>query len=95
MAANQVFLAAVTVAELRYAALVAEWEANRRTRLEESIQATTVVPVTDNLLTRVADALVTRSSTERMQATSGSLLRRSTSERHCSRPTRSSITLPA
>jgi tRNA(fMet)-specific endonuclease VapC len=55
MAGNQVFLAAVTVAELRYGALVAGWEANRRTRLEESIQATTVVPVTDNLLTRVAE----------------------------------------
>jgi predicted nucleic acid-binding protein len=55
MAGNQIFLAAVTVAELRYGALVANWQANRRTRLEESIRTTTVVPVTDNLLTRVAE----------------------------------------
>jgi predicted nucleic acid-binding protein len=55
MAGNQIFLAAVTVAELRYGALVAGWQASRSQRLEESIQATTVVPVTDHLLTRVAE----------------------------------------
>jgi len=43
MAANQVFLAAATVSELRYGALVAGWGAVRRQRLEHSIQATTVV----------------------------------------------------
>ena len=54
MAGHQVFLAAVTVSELRYGALVAEWGQTRRDRLEESIQVTTVVPVTDRLLTQVA-----------------------------------------
>jgi predicted nucleic acid-binding protein len=55
MAGNQVFLAAVTVSELRYGALVAGWSAARRQRLELSIQATTVVPVSDRLLTTVAE----------------------------------------
>ena len=50
MAGHQVFLAAVTVSELRYGALVAGWGEARRQRLEESIQATTVVPVSDRLL---------------------------------------------
>jgi len=55
MAGNQVFLAAVTVSELRYGALVAGWEATRRERLEAAIAATTVVPVSNNLLTRAAE----------------------------------------
>ena len=55
MAGHQVFLAAVTVSELRYGALVAEWGQSRRDRLEEAIQSTTVVPVTDTLLTRIAE----------------------------------------
>jgi tRNA(fMet)-specific endonuclease VapC len=55
MAGHQVFLAAVTVSELRYGALVAGWGAARRERLDESIQATTVVPVSDHLLSTVAE----------------------------------------
>lgn len=55
MAGNQVFLAAVTVAELRYGALVAGWGEQRRQRLEQSIAATTVVPVSDALLTSAAE----------------------------------------
>jgi tRNA(fMet)-specific endonuclease VapC len=55
MAGNQLFLAAVTVAELRYGALVAGWGDQRRQRLEQSIQATTVVPVSDALLTTAAE----------------------------------------
>jgi len=55
MAGNQIFLAAATVSELRYGALVAGWSEGRRERLEESIQATTVVPVTNKLLTTTAE----------------------------------------
>jgi len=55
LAGNQIFLAAQTVAELRYGALVAEWGRPRRERLEASIAATTIVPVTDALLTTVAE----------------------------------------
>jgi len=55
MAGHQIFLAAVTVAELRYGALVAGWGDQRRQRLEQSIAATTVVPVSDALLTAVAE----------------------------------------
>jgi tRNA(fMet)-specific endonuclease VapC len=55
MAGNQLFLAAVTVSELRYGALVAGWGDARRQRLEESIHATTVVPVSDKLLTGAAE----------------------------------------
>lgn len=55
MAGNQDFLAAVTVAELRYGALVAGWGDQRRQRLEQSIAATTVLPVSDALLTTVAE----------------------------------------
>ncbi|MHB1445421.1 MAG: PIN domain-containing protein [Acidimicrobiales bacterium] len=55
MAGNQVFQAAVTVAELRYGALVAQWGEPRREGLERSIRATTVVPVSDTLVTRVAE----------------------------------------
>lgn len=55
MAGNQIFLAAVTVSELRYGALVAGWSEARRGRLEESIQATTVIPVSNTLLTTTAE----------------------------------------
>lgn len=55
MAGHQIFLAAVTVAELRYGALVAGWGDQRRQRLELSIAATTVVPVSDTLLTAAAE----------------------------------------
>jgi predicted nucleic acid-binding protein len=55
MTGNQIFLAAVTVSELRYGALVAGWGDARRGRLEESIQATTVVPVSNKLLTVAAE----------------------------------------
>ncbi len=39
---------------MRYGALVAEWGQARRDRLEEAIAATTVVPVSDSLLTEAA-----------------------------------------
>lgn len=55
MAGHQVFLAAVTVAELRYGALVAGWGDQRRQRLEHSIAAATVVPVSDALLSTAAE----------------------------------------
>ena len=55
MAGHQIFLAAVTVAELRYGALVAGWGDQRRQRLEQSIAANTVVPVSNALLTAVAE----------------------------------------
>ena len=55
MAGHQIFLAAVTVSELRYGALVAGWGDARRDRLDESIQATIVVPVSDHLLSTVAE----------------------------------------
>ncbi len=55
IAGNQIFLAATTVSELRYGALVAGWSEARRERLEESIQATTVVPVSNKLLTTTAE----------------------------------------
>jgi tRNA(fMet)-specific endonuclease VapC len=55
MAGHQIFLAAVTVAELRYGALVADWGDHRRQRLEQLIAATTVVPVSDALLTTAAE----------------------------------------
>ena len=55
MTGNQIFLAAVTVSELRYGALVAGWGEARRERLEESIRATTVVPVSNTLLTVAAE----------------------------------------
>lgn len=54
MAGQQVFLAAVTVAELRYGALVAGWGDERRHRLEQSIGVTTIVPVSDLLITAAA-----------------------------------------
>lgn len=55
MAGQQIFLAAVTVSELRYGALVAQWGERRRQRLEENIQTTTVIPVSDQLLRTVAE----------------------------------------
>ncbi|MGY6501279.1 MAG: PIN domain-containing protein [Acidimicrobiales bacterium] len=55
MAGHQVFLAAVTVSELRYGALVAQWGEPRRQRLETSIEATTVIPVSEGLLSTIAD----------------------------------------
>lgn len=55
LAGSQLFLAASTVAELRYGAMLAEWGDSRRQRLEESIEATTVIPVSDALLTSLAE----------------------------------------
>jgi len=55
LAGNQLFLASATVAELRFGALVAEWGSSRRRRLEEAIATTTVVAVSDALLTRLAE----------------------------------------
>jgi predicted nucleic acid-binding protein len=55
LAGNQIFLAAATVAELRFGALVAGWGDARRNRLEQAIEATTVIPVSDQLLTTVAE----------------------------------------
>jgi predicted nucleic acid-binding protein len=52
---NQLFLAAASVAELRYGAIVAEWGPARRERLERAIGATTIVPVSDALLSTVAE----------------------------------------
>lgn len=54
MTGQQIFLAAVTVAEIRYGALVARLGDQRRQRLQQSIAATTVVPVSDALLTTAA-----------------------------------------
>ena len=55
LSGQQLFLAAVTVAELRYGAIVAGWGDARRRRLEQAIDATTVVPVSDGLITTVAE----------------------------------------
>lgn len=55
LAGNQVFLAASTVAELRYGALFAEWGEPRRSQLEQAIETTTVIPVSDALLTTLAE----------------------------------------
>ena len=55
MVGHQIFLATVTVAELRYGGLVAGWGEQRRERLEQSIAATTVVSVSDALLTTAAE----------------------------------------
>ncbi len=55
IAGNQLFLAPQTVAELRYGALVAGWGRPRRQRLEAAIATATVVPVSDRLVTAVAD----------------------------------------
>jgi predicted nucleic acid-binding protein len=56
---NQLFLAPVTVAELRYGALLADWGQPRRQRMEAAIATTTVVPVTDRLLTTMAELRAT------------------------------------
>lgn len=55
MTGRSIFLAAQTVAELRYGALVAGWGDPRRLRLETALGATTVVPVTDRLISEVAE----------------------------------------
>jgi len=55
MAGSQILLAAVTVSELRYWALVAGWGEARRRRLEEAIGTVGVIPVTDNLVTEAAE----------------------------------------
>ena len=55
MAGQQIFLAAVTVSELRYGALVAQWGQSRRQQLEDAIQTTTVIPVSDALLASMAE----------------------------------------
>lgn len=55
LAGRQIFIAVATVAELRFGALVAGWGEARRERLEQSIRATTVIPVSDALLTSVAE----------------------------------------
>ncbi|MFK7920063.1 MAG: PIN domain-containing protein [Ilumatobacter sp.] len=52
---NQIFLAASTVAELRYGAMLAEWGEQRRARLEQVIASMTVIPVSDALLTTLAE----------------------------------------
>jgi predicted nucleic acid-binding protein len=54
LAGNQLFLAVQTVAELRFGALVAGWAEPRRARLEAAIATATAIPVTDALLTEVA-----------------------------------------
>lgn len=51
---NRVLLTVQTVAELRFGALLAEWGGARRDHLEAAIASTTVVPVTDALVTEVA-----------------------------------------
>lgn len=56
---HQLFLAVVTVAELRYGATVAEWGEPRRQQLETAISTTTVVPVSDRLLTTVVETRAT------------------------------------
>ena len=54
LAGSQLFLAAASVAELRYGSLVAGWGEPRRAALERAISATTVVPISDGLLTTLA-----------------------------------------
>lgn len=55
MTGRIVLLAAQTVAELRYGALVACWGEARRLRLEAAIAGTTIVPVSDALVTEAAE----------------------------------------
>lgn len=52
---HQLFIATQTVAELRFGALVAGWGSARVGRLEESIAEVTVIPVSDALVTRLAE----------------------------------------
>jgi predicted nucleic acid-binding protein len=100
MAGHQIFLTAVTVRELRDGALVAGWGEARRQRLDESSQATTVVPVSDGLLSTVAELRFRCRSAghplhDRAQPmTCGSQPRRSISARRSSRLTASSSMLP-
>ena len=54
LAGHQLFLSIVTVAELRFGAMVAEWGQPRRAQLEVAIATTTVVPVTDAFITTLA-----------------------------------------
>lgn len=51
---NQILLAVQTVAELRYGSLVGGWGTACQKRLEDAIASTTIVPVTDALIERVA-----------------------------------------
>ena len=100
MAGHQIFLAAITVSELRYGALVAGWGEARRNRLDESIQATTVVPVSDRFLSTLAQLRFACRVAghplmiEPTPTTYGSQPRRFTSARHFSPPTTSSRTHP-
>jgi len=55
LSGNQILLTAQTVAELRFGVLVAEWGEPRRGRLEAAIAATTVIPISDSLITKVAE----------------------------------------
>ena len=55
LAGNQLFLSVATVAELRYGAIVADWGSPRREQIEVAIATTTVVPVTDALLSTMAE----------------------------------------
>lgn len=52
---QQVFLASVTVSELRDVALVADWGPLRRQQLESAPQTITVIPIGDGLLTTMAE----------------------------------------
>lgn len=55
MSGRGIFLAAQTIAELRFGALVAGWGDARRLRLETVIAATTIVPVSDALISEAAE----------------------------------------
>lgn len=59
LAGHQLFLSVVTVAELRFGAMVAEWGQPRRAQLEVAIATATVVPVTDAFITRLATTRAT------------------------------------
>jgi len=50
----------LAVAELRYGAIVADWGSPRRERVEAAIAATTVVLVTDALLSTMAELRAAR-----------------------------------
>jgi len=55
MSGRRIFLAAQTIAELRFGALVAGWGDARRLRLETAIAAATIVPVSDALISEAAE----------------------------------------
>ena len=59
LAGHQLFLSVITVAELRFGAIVAEWGQPRRSQLEVAIATATVVPVTDAFITTLATARAT------------------------------------